>query len=437
MARLGRVAHQVIWVNPLKASPGYAPLARGMAAALPHVDAFVEGHSVDSLERLAAVIAGACPRASRLRRLRAVREILDDLERWRRQDKRVAVARVVDVEGSGPRLPGAAMAVNEDGEVAGSVSGGCVEGAVVAEALDIIETGDRRIVTFGYSDDEAFAVGLDVRRHHPPVHRTPRLVSARSSTSLRATIAAEEPVALATVVEGPTRRAPRCWCDPARRPSARSAIPTSIGWSSATRWASWRPAPPASVTTARMGRPTRREVSVFIESFAPPPQLLIFGAVDFTGALARVGKVLGYRVTVCDAREVFATKARFPFADEVVVDWPHRLLDRVGPTLGPRDAVCVLTHDPKFDVPAVRAALETDVGYLGAMGSRRTTDDRNRRLRDEGVTDDQLARVMAPIGLDLGARTPEETAVSIMAEIIASRTGRAAPSLRDSYGAIH
>lgn len=185
------------------------------------------------------------------------------------------------------------------------------------------------------------------------------------------------------------------------------------------------------------GEAMERAVSVFVESFAPPPQLLVFGAVDFTGALARVGKVLGYRVTVCDAREVFATKARFPFADEVVVDWPHRLLERVGDSLGPRDAVCVLTHDPKFDVPAVKAALQTEVGYLGAMGSRRTTDDRNRRLRDEGVSEAELARVMAPIGLDLGARTPEETAVSILAEIIASRTGRDAPSLRDAEGSIH
>ncbi len=185
------------------------------------------------------------------------------------------------------------------------------------------------------------------------------------------------------------------------------------------------------------GEARERAVSVFIETFAAPPQLLVFGAVDFTGALVRLGKVLGYRTTVCDAREVFATTARFPFADDVVVDWPHRLLERVGSDLGPRDAVCVLTHDPKFDVPAVLAALDTDVGYLGAMGSRRTTDDRNRRLREQGATDEQIGRVMAPIGLDLGARTPEETAVSILAEIIATRTARPAPSLRDGDGSIH
>jgi len=178
-------------------------------------------------------------------------------------------------------------------------------------------------------------------------------------------------------------------------------------------------------------------VSVFIESFAPPPRMLIFGAVDFTKALVKVARVLGYRVTVCDAREVFATRRRFPDADEVVVDWPHRLLEREGATLGPRDAICVLTHDHKFDVPAIVAALQTDVGYLGAMGSRRTHAERVRRLQEEGVGEAGIARIMAPIGLDLGGRTPEETAISICAEIIARRTGREAPSLRDSDGAIH
>jgi xanthine dehydrogenase accessory factor len=187
----------------------------------------------------------------------------------------------------------------------------------------------------------------------------------------------------------------------------------------------------------RHGEARERDLSVFIESFAPPPQMIIFGAVDFTAALARVGKILGYRVTVCDARPVFATRARFPMADEVVVSWPDRYLATVGDRLGPRDVVCVLTHDPKFDVPAIVAALATDVGYVGAMGSRKTHDDRVARLREAGVDDAGLARVMAPIGLDIGARTPEETAISICAEIIALRTGREAPSLRDRDGPIH
>jgi xanthine dehydrogenase accessory factor len=187
----------------------------------------------------------------------------------------------------------------------------------------------------------------------------------------------------------------------------------------------------------RHGEARARDVSVFIESFAPPPRMIIFGAVDFTAALAKVAKILGYRVTVCDARPVFATRARFPMADEVVVAWPDKHLAEVGASLGPRDAVCVLTHDPKFDVPAIKAALETDVGYLGAMGSRRTHTDRTARLLEAGISEADLDRIMGPIGLDIGARTPEETAVSICAEIIAQRTGRTAPSLRDSAGPIH
>jgi xanthine dehydrogenase accessory factor len=187
----------------------------------------------------------------------------------------------------------------------------------------------------------------------------------------------------------------------------------------------------------RHGEARARDISVFIESFAPPPRMIIFGAVDFTAALARVAKILGYRVTVCDARPVFATPARFPMADEVVVSWPDKYLAEIGDSLGPRDAVCVLTHDPKFDVPAIVAALRTRVGYLGAMGSRRTHEDRTARLVGAGVPVEALGRVMGPIGLDIGARTPEETAVAICAEIIAMRTGRDAPSLRDRDGPIH
>jgi len=178
-------------------------------------------------------------------------------------------------------------------------------------------------------------------------------------------------------------------------------------------------------------------VSVFIESFAPPPRMVIFGAVDFTRALANVAKVLGYRVVVCDARAVFATRQRFPMADEVVNEWPDRYLEKIGEDLGPRDAVCVLTHDTKFDVPAIVGSLATRVGYLGAMGSRRTHDKRTQRLREAGVTDDGLARIHAPIGLDIGGRTPEETAISICAEIIANRTGRIPKALRDTSGPIH
>ncbi len=179
-------------------------------------------------------------------------------------------------------------------------------------------------------------------------------------------------------------------------------------------------------------------VRIFIESHAPPPEMWIFGAVDFTAALARVAKVLGYRVTVLDAREVFATRRRFPMADEVKVTWPTPVFEEHGSELGSRDAVCILTHDPKFDVPAVQGALATNVGYIGVMGSRSTHDKRMERLTEAGITaSDDLDRLMSPIGLDIGARTPEETAVSICAEIIARRTGRDVPSLRSGHGAIH
>jgi xanthine dehydrogenase accessory factor len=188
----------------------------------------------------------------------------------------------------------------------------------------------------------------------------------------------------------------------------------------------------------RRGEARQRAVEVFIEVFAPPAVLVIFGAVDFTASLASAGKLLGFRVIVCDARPVFATRARFPMADEVVVDWPDRYLATIADGLGPRDAVCVLTHDTKFDVPAITSALQTRVGYLGAMGSRRTHDERWRRLVEAGADEEMLVqRLMSPIGLDIGARTPEETAIAICAEIIANRRGVRVPSLRAGEGPIH
>lgn len=253
---------------------------------------------------------------------------------------------------------------------------------------------------------------------------------------LAAAIPLEKPVALATVIDGPGTGS-KLFIDLETEPVG------SLGNADLDRVVIRDATGELSAGTSGVrhygpnGEAREEAVSVFIESFAPPPRMLIFGAVDFTAALVRVAKVLGYRVTVCDARPVFATTQRFPYADEVVVDWPHRLLEKVGPELGQRDAVCVLTHDPKFDVPAIAAAVKTDVGYLGAMGSRRTTDERNVRLVAEGLTEADLARVMAPIGLDIGARTPEETAVSICAEIIAQSSGRMAPSLRTTEGAIH
>jgi xanthine dehydrogenase accessory factor len=259
-------------------------------------------------------------------------------------------------------------------------------------------------------------------------------------STLAAALRAERPAALAEVIEGPAELLGGKLLLVGGEPPE---IVGSVGDPDLDRVigrdAHGELAAGLSVTRhyGRHGEARGRDVSVFIESFAPPPRMIIFGAVDFTAALAKVAKILGYRVTVCDARPVFATRARFPMADEVVVAWPDKHLAEVGGVLGVRDAVCVLTHDPKFDVPAVVAALATGVGYLGAMGSRRTHADRTVRLREAGVDDAGLARVMGPIGLDIGARTPEETAVAICAEIIALRTGRDAPSLRDRDGPIH
>jgi xanthine dehydrogenase accessory factor len=365
-----------------------------------------------------------------------MRELLEDLDRWRRAGRRVAVARVVDIEGSGPRDPGAAMAVADDGEVAGSVSGGCVEGAVVEAALATLGGAASAVHTFGYSDDEAFAVGLTcggtVHLFVEPWEESEGAVAA-----FTAALRAGEPCALATVLTGGHAGAKLLVRDGAAplgtlhdadldRVVARDALgELAAGTTSVRRYGCH-------------GEARQDEVAVFVETFVPAPRMLVFGAVDFTGALVRVAKVLGYHVTVCDARPVFATKRRFPTADEVVVDWPHRLLEQVGGSLTARDAVCVLTHDHKFDVPAIVAALATGAGYIGAMGSRRTHAERVERLREAGVDEAGIERVRAPIGLDVGARTPEETAVAICAEIIATRTGRRdVRPLRDTEGPIH
>jgi xanthine dehydrogenase accessory factor len=267
--------------------------------------------------------------------------------------------------------------------------------------------------------------------------------------ALAAALRAERPAVLATVVDGPERGA-KLLVLPSPAALAGDAgaddveVLGTLGGPDLDRVVARDAVGElAAGTTAvrhygQHGEARESTVAVFVESFAAPPRMVVFGAVDFTGALVRVAKEIGFRVTVCDAREVFATRARFPQADEVVVDWPDRLLARIGPTLTERDAVCVLTHDAKFDVPALVAALGTAAGYVGAMGSRRTHAERVARLAEAGVGPEGLARVHSPIGLDIGARTPEETAVSVCAEVIARRTGRTdARPLRDTSGPIH
>jgi xanthine dehydrogenase accessory factor len=363
-----------------------------------------------------------------------MKELLVELGHWWERGERSVLARVVDTEGSGPRDAGAAMAVNESGEVIGSVSGGCVESAVVTEALDVMATQRPRVVSFGYSDEDAFAVGLTcggtVQLYLEPWEPT------TIAEELASGIAARRPLALVTVIDGvgtgrqmlvsPDSPDLGDLGDPElNRVAGRDALgELDAGTSSVRHY-------------GRSGENGEDAVTVFIESFASPPRMLIFGAVDFTGALSRAAKFLGFHVIVCDAREVFATAARFPAADEIVVDWPHRYLASIADELGPRDAICVLTHDNKFDVPALIEAFGTPVGYIGALGSRRTAATRREQLVAAGASDASLMRLNAPIGLDLGGRSPEETAISIAAEIIAQRNGRTASSLRNTGGPIH
>ena len=259
---------------------------------------------------------------------------------------------------------------------------------------------------------------------------------------LAARLRANQPTALVVVIEGPNAGATMLVSPDAPSLGSlgnaeldRVASRDALGELEAGRTGARNYGPEGQTTPEDLAdAPT---VRVFVESFAPPPHMVIFGAVDFTSALARVAKVLGYRVTVCDARKVFATTRRFPMADEVMVAWPDEVFDKFGKTLGPRDVVCILTHDPKFDVPAIQGALRTAVGYIGVMGSRRTHAKRIERLAEVGLSGADLERVMSPIGLDIGARTPEETAISICGEIIARRTGRGASSLSTTSGSIH
>ncbi|MEU4873141.1 XdhC/CoxI family protein [Streptomyces sp. NPDC021608] len=364
--------------------------------------------------------------------------IADTLHRWCREKRPFALATVIDVTGSAPMPIGTSVAVDEDGNAIGSISGGCVEGAVYELCQEVLqEQGTPQRARFGYSDDDAFAVGLTcggeldvlVQRIDPAAR--PHLGAALAEAD------EGRPAAVAQVVNGPK--------------GLLGAMLSVLGDS----WIADSPLGDGPTGSAVADRATAQlrtgrtallslgadadtcpeRLSVLVHAAATRPRMLIFGAIDFSAALAQAGRFLGYHVTVCDARPVFATRARFPHADEVVVDWPHRYLAQTA--VDARTAVCVLTHDAKFDVPLLQLALDLPVGYVGAMGSRRTHEERLLRLREVGVTHEQLARLRSPIGLDLGARTPEETAISITAEIIA-HAGRASglPLVRVS-GPIH
>ena len=311
-----------------------------------------------------------------------MRDILPALARWHADGRRAAFATVVERRGSAPRDPGASLALNDLGEIAGSVTGGCVEPDVIREAEEVLAGGPARLREYGIADDAAFEVGLACGG---TVGILVAPLDLELVQELERAVAADRPVAFAVTAAGERIGTQRLYTGPLLD-AGESALAKVDG-----------------------------EI-VFVHALAPRPALYIFGAIDHAAALARVGKLLGYRVTVCDPRAAFVTRERFPEADELVVEWPDRFLGSA--PVDERTAVCVLTHDAKFDVPALVAALATPAGYIGAMGSRTTTADREERLRAEGVGDAGLGRIHAPIGLAIGARSPEEVAVAIGAEIV-------------------
>ena len=373
-----------------------------------------------------------------------MRDVLPDLLAWWRAGKAVGMGTVVGTWRSAPRQPGAAMLVGPDESAVGSVSGGCVESAVYALAQEVVADGHPVLQRYGVSDNDAFAVGLtcggilDVFVEKVSQQTFPELAD------IAADIQAGRPVAVATVVEHPdlTRLGMRMIV----RPAEDSPIIGSVGSARADAAVAddvrglLAAGKTELLTYGPDGQRRGEGMRVFAASYAPPPRMLVFGAIDFAAAVARLGSFLGYRVTVCDARPVFATRTRFPDAHEVIVDWPHRYLsgEVEAGRIDARTVICVLTHDPKFDVPVLEIALRLEqVGFIGAMGSRKTHEERLQRLREAGLTEVELERLSSPIGLDLGARTPEETAVSIAAEIVSQHWGGRGARLAELNGRIH
>jgi len=364
-----------------------------------------------------------------------MREILEILDGWCATGTRFAVASVVATWSSSPKQPGAAMAVSESGEVAGSVSGGCVEAAVYELARQALETGEAVTQTFGVADDDAFAVGLTCGGIIDVFVESISPATFPDLDEVAADIREGRPVAVATLVDAEdAMRGRRLVVRPESVSGSLGSPRLDDGVRDDARGL-LEQGRSAVVHYGRNGERRLDDIGVFVASHAPRPRMIVFGAIDFAAAVARVGSFLGYRVTVCDARPVFATARRFPDADEVVVEWPHKYLSQTD--TDERTVVCVLTHDPKFDVPLLEIALRLPLAYVGAMGSRRTNDSRLQQLRERGLTADELDRLHAPIGLDVGARTPEETAVSIAAEIVGARWGGTGTPLRDAKGAIH
>jgi len=353
---------------------------------------------------------------------------------WLTAGRRVVAASLIETLGSAPLDPGAEMLVDDTGRIEGSVTGGCVEGALVEVAGEILEGAAPRVVQYGISDQQAADVGLmcggTVRLF---VHELGADARDPLDAVARATRIGK-PVALATLLDGPAAGAKLAVSEDGTvgHLGEVDLLQTSVrrdaigcldqGLSTVRRYSA-------------QGEVMGDELRVYIQGFASHPQMVIFGRIDFSVAVAKLARELGYAVTICDARPAFAQSSRFSAVAEVVIDWPDRhMADR---ELGERDAVLVFTHDPKFDEPALTAALQSGAGYIGALGSRRTHRERVARLREAGIDDTQLERICAPCGLDIGARTPAETAVSILAEIISKRTGRGGERLSYTDGSIH
>jgi xanthine dehydrogenase accessory factor len=330
-----------------------------------------------------------------------MKDIIEILERWTGEGTAVALGSVVERIGSAPRDPGAALAVSSKHEVAGGVTGGCVEPAVIREAMDVLDGGPGRLLHYGLDDGGGFDVGLNCGgRIAVAVYRLdPKLVplvaeAVRADRPIAVTLRLEDERFGEQAIYSPNGGMNGNGADAAASAAAHSLL--EVGES-------------AIVATADGEK-------VFVESYAPRPKLYLFGASDHVAALVPVGKQLGYRVTVCDPRTVFLTKERFPDADELCDDWPDRFLERA--PVDARTAICVMTHDLKFDVPALELALGSDAGFIGAIGSEKTRADRTARLRERGIGDADLARLHAPIGIAIGARTPDEVAISIAAQLI-------------------
>jgi xanthine dehydrogenase accessory factor len=348
-----------------------------------------------------------------------LKEVLPDIERWRARGERFAVATVIATRRSAPRPVGAKLAISESGEMAGSVSGGCVESDVYEHACEVLEGSAPQLLSYGISDDLAFSVGLpcggeiDVFVEQAPEPLVERLLEI---------IETEERAVLFTVVEG--------------EPFGAELLVKEAG-------ETFGEGPDELVGRVdellRKGRNTLLELEggrkVFAEIYGPAPRLLVIGAVDTAEALCAAAQQLGWRTIVADARAKFATKERIPSADELLVAWPQEALERVQPDY--QTAVVVLTHDDKFDVPAIQGALATEAFYIGALGSRRNQERRHERLLEAGVEEHALVRVSGPTGLDIGADTPAETALSILGEILATRAGRDGGFLRAAKTRIH